>query len=111
YGDDRLGLEPESLVVVNAARAAGALARKTSGREALGAAAGVQNLCECVCPSAMPDHPHRPQAGVSHLGLESSSVDLLSVGGRLALLTRRFEVGVRMLRSPTASRATLQNVR
>src|SRR5437773_12186449 len=41
--------------------------------------------------------------------MESVSADLLPPGGRVALLRPAvFEVGVWMLRSPTASRATLQ---
>ena len=54
---------------------------------ALGAAAGVQDVRECLCASAVPDYPNRSQVGLSLAGVESLSVDLLPFGRRIALLS------------------------
>ena len=47
------------------AGAAGALAGEAPGGEALGAAAGVQDVRECLRASAVPDRPDGPEVGVS----------------------------------------------
>src|SRR5262249_47308153 len=88
HGDDGVGLEPESMVGAEPARGTGPLASPASNPKALGIALGVQEVCQCFCASAVPDHPHRPQADLSAPGLESVPADLLPVGRRVALLTR-----------------------
>src|SRR5262249_8758732 len=87
HGDDGVGVEPESVVGAAAARGAGSLAGEASGRKALGAGPGVQNLCAGLCAFALSSGAWRSAASVSSAVVEPVSGDLLPLGRRLTLLT------------------------
>ena len=101
HGDDGVGLEPEGVVGADAAGAARPLAGEAPGGEALGAAAGVQDVRERLRASAVPDRPAGRQVGVSACWAgtrtsRSSSAWWTCCGADAGIP----EVGVRMLRSP-----------
>ena len=87
HGDDGLGVESEGVVGVDAAGIVGSGSRVASGRKAMGAAVGVQDVFECLHPAAVPDHQDRPQTDLSFAELEPPSIHLLPVGQQTPMLS------------------------
>ena len=89
HGDDGVGLEPESLVGVDAAGRAGTLAGEIPSGEAWVLRHGVQDVRECLCASALPDRADGPQVGVSAVGMEPAPTDLLPPGSTCCVVETR----------------------
>src|SRR5262249_31972478 len=103
------GLGSEGVVGAVAAGGTGAVAGATPGAEALGAAAGVQDVRECLCAPPLSNRADGAAVGVPLAVLEPAPADLLPVGRAAAVLTGRCpEVGVRMRRSVVAPSAIPQ---
>ena len=79
-------MEFESLVGLNAAGVAGALAEEAAGRKAMGFEVGVQEVRECVCAITVSGGSHRPEDNISVVGWEPVPVHLFSIDWCFALL-------------------------
>src|SRR5262245_51744900 len=88
HGDDGAGVGPEGVVGAAAAGGAGAVAGAAPGAEALGAAPGVQDVCERLRTDPLSDRAGGAAAGVSAAVLESAPADLLPLARPAALLSQ-----------------------